>query len=193
MFSLQVEPSLHNKLAAFRLTAAECWKYSMSNVRETLRDDRNQIGAESLTDRSSILFKASSFPESLSPAHEGFYLHLLHFIHSTFHRCRDWVQNVQKDINTNDKGFSCPTGLPFKANKTFLRLQPPSLCISHIFNNYLLVTAATLNICALNWCESLVQRTCNHMTLTQLPCTTKLCSFLHVIWCYILIQSVMSW
>lgn len=68
----------------------------------------------------------------------------------------------------------------------------PSLCISHIFNSYLLVTAATLNICALDWWSPMIKRTCNHMMLTQLPCTTKLHSFFHVICCNMLIRNLTS-
>lgn len=114
-----------------------------------------------------------------------FIMHLLsvaqtHFIYSFYlshtptqvKRLKCWVQNVQWDVTANDKGFSCPTGLPFKQTKHSCNLLP-SLCISHIFNNYLLVTAATLNICGLDWWALLIKRTCSHMMLTQPPCTTK--------------------
>lgn len=126
-------------------------------------------------------------PEGLSVPHimVVFIMHLLsvaqtNFIYSFYlshtptqvKSLKCWAQNVQWDVTANDKGFSCPTGLPFKQTKHSCNLVP-SLCISHIFNNYLLVTAATLNICGLDWWAPLVKRTCNHMMLTQPPCTIK--------------------
>lgn len=109
----------------------------------------------------------------LSVAQTNFiYSFYLSHTHTQVKRLKCWAQNVQWDVTANDKGFSCPTGLPFKQTKHSCNLLP-SLCISHIFNNYLLVTAATLNICGLDWWAPLVKRTCNHMMLTQPPCTIK--------------------